>query len=266
MEFSVFDTETTGLEPQSGDRVIEIACARYKGREKIAEFSSLVDPGREVSPAAFAVNKISSQMLKGAPATQKVIPEFLGFIKGSCLCSYNAAFDLGFLNNELRLLGLAALEDVPVIDVLKMARRMLPGLERYALWFVAERLGVKRKQEHRALSDVNITWDVFSYFREMLGKKGILDYRSFLSLFSVSPRVLSDLNNQRIAEIQEAIGLKVALKIRYLATSNAEVTLWEVIPKEIRQERGQSYLVGFCKLRNEERSFRIDGILHLEII
>lgn len=266
VEFTVFDTETTGLDPGSGDRIIELAAIRLKGQERVADFQTLVNPLRPVSEGAFAVNKISQEMLTDAPTMDKVMPQFLDFIRGSCLCSYNAGFDLEFLNQELKLMGKGPLEDVVVLDVLKMAKRLLPGLERYALWFVAEKLDIKTKQEHRAFSDVELTISVFDKFKEMLSLKGIFDFTNFTHLFSISPRILENLNALKIAEIQEAIGLGIKLKIRYLSSLGAEVSEREVLPKQIKQEKNQSYLVGFCCLRNEERTFRIDGILHLEVV
>jgi predicted DNA-binding transcriptional regulator YafY len=158
------------------------------------------------------------------------------------------------------------LEGVIVVDILRMARRLLPGLERYALWFVAESLGIRTKQMHRAFSDVEMTLGVFNKLKEIMQAKGIEDFTNFSNLFSISPRLLENIASQRIAEIQEAIDLGVRLKIRYLSSSGAEVSEREVIPKEIKHENNRSYLVGFCCLRNEERTFRIDGILHLEVI
>jgi len=266
IELTIFDTETTGLEPETGDRIVEIAGIRFKGEEKIATFQTLVNPHRQISPAAFEVNKITSDMLKDAPSIEIVMPKFLDFAKGSYLCSYNAGFDLEFLNNELKLTQKNLLEEIVVIDILKMAKRLMPRLERYALWFVAEKLGLKSIQEHRALSDVELTLQVFKRLKAALDTKGIFDFQNFSSLFGLSCRFLKDINSQKIAKIQEAIGLGVRLKIKYLSSSNAAVSEREVIPKEIKQENNRFYLVGYCCLRNEERAFRIDSILHLEII
>ncbi|MFA5286850.1 MAG: 3'-5' exonuclease [Candidatus Omnitrophota bacterium] len=182
IEFTIFDTETTGLDPKSGDRIIELAAVRFKGENRIAEFQSLVNSGYPVSLGAFSVNKISVDMLVAAPKPQEAIPKFLDFVQGSCLCCYNADFDLGFLNNELKILGLVQIRDIPVVDVLKIARMVLPGLERYALWFVAENLGIKVKQEHRALSDVELTLGVFYRLKEIIKVKGIVDFDKFLEL------------------------------------------------------------------------------------
>lgn len=266
VEFTIFDTETTGLEPASGDRIVEIAAVRFKGKNRIVEFQTLVNPHRQISEAAFAVNKISPDMLKGAPEIKEVMPKFMDFIQGSCLCSYNAGFDLEFLDNELKILGQGPIEDIIVVDILKMARRLLPGLERYALWFVAERLGIRTKQLHRAFSDVELTLGVFNRLKDILETKGVLDFLNFSQLFAINPRLLESALAQKLAAIQEAIVSGVKLKIRYLSSSGAEVSEREVIPKEIKQENSRSYLVGYCCLRREERTFRIDGILHLEII
>jgi DNA polymerase-3 subunit alpha (Gram-positive type) len=266
IEFTIFDTETTGLEPQSGDRIVEIAGIRFRGKERISTFQRLVNPNRPISEAAFQVNRITQEMLKDAPTIEQIMPEFLGFIKDSCLCSYNAGFDLEFLNNELKMSGQRVLEGIVVADILKMARRLLPGLERYALWFVADKLGIKTKQMHRAFSDVELTLGVFNKLKEILESKGIVDFGHFSSLFSIQPDFLRDLNATKCSQIQEAIDLGVKIKIKYLSASGLEVTEREVIPKEIKQENSRSYLVGYCCLRKDERTFRIDGILHLELL
>lgn len=266
VEFTIFDTETTGLEPESGDRVVEIAAVRLKGKEKLDTFQALINPHRPVSKAAFEVNRITSDMLEEAPEAQEIIPQFLDFIQGAYLCSYNAPFDIGFLNNELKILGRPLLENIVIIDILKMVKRLMPGLERYSLWFVTAQLGIRIQQKHRALSDVELTLAVFNKLKETLKTKGVRDFVNFSSLFGLNSKFLNDINNQKLAKIQEAMDLGVKLKLRYLARSSAEVTEREVIPRQIRQDRGYSYLVGYCCLRNEERSFRIDGILHLEIV
>jgi DNA polymerase III epsilon subunit len=266
VEFTIFDTETTGLEPESGDRIVEIAGIRLKGKERISAFQTLVNPGRPISEAAFAVNRITPDMLENAPTIEEAMPKFLSFLQNSCLCSYNATFDLGFLNNELRLMGKDALRDIVVVDILKMARRLLPGQERYALWYIAEKLGIKAEQRHRAFSDVELTLEIFNKLKALLEAKGISDFMNFSSLFSIDRIFLENINAAKIAQIQEAVDLGVKLKIKYLSSSGAEVTERQVIPKEIKSEKNRSYLVGYCCLRNEERTFRVDGILHLEIV
>ncbi|MBU1090419.1 MAG: 3'-5' exonuclease [Candidatus Omnitrophica bacterium] len=85
IEFTIFDTETTGLDPKTGDRIVEIAAIKFRGDQRIATLQSLINPQRDISEAAFQVNKITQEMLKEAPTADKIIPKFLDFIKGSCL-------------------------------------------------------------------------------------------------------------------------------------------------------------------------------------
>jgi DNA polymerase III epsilon subunit family exonuclease len=188
VEFTIFDTETTGLKPLEGDRIVELAGLRVKGQQSIAVFDELINPGREISAGAFAVNKITPLMLKDAPNIATVMPKFLGFIQDSCLCCYNAEFDLGFLNNELKLLGCSSINKFVIIDVLIMAKILLPGLSRYPLWFVAKELGVLITQKHRALADVEMTREVFSKLKIICQQKGITNFTDFSNLFAFKPK------------------------------------------------------------------------------
>jgi DNA polymerase-3 subunit epsilon len=266
VEFTVFDTETTGLNPGSGDRIVELAGLRVKGREIIARFDALVNPAREISPEAFAVNKITPEMLKDASGIEVVMPRFLDFSQGSCLCSYNIEFDLSFLDNELKIIGLPAKTFQAYFDILTMARRLMPNQPRYALWFIADKLGIKAKQQHRAFSDVEMAWDVFNKLKDICREKGITDFVDFSSLFAFNPVFLGSAAYLKISQVEKAIQLKARLKIKYLSTKDASVSLREVIPREIRQDAKNKYLVGFCCLKKEERSFKIDNILELEIV
>jgi len=266
VEFTIFDVETTGLEVESGERIVEIAAARMKDKKIQGVFQSLVNPeDRTISPGAFAVNQITQDMLKDAPNIVEVLPKFLDFISGSCLAAYNAPFDFGFLSAQLRLINRRLSEGLQIVDILAMAKRMLPHLERYALGFVANHFGIETKQSHRAFSDVQLTVEVFNRLYPILIKKGIVYLEQLVSLFGLSSHWLDDINNAKIAQIQEALDLGLVLKIRYLSQQNANFTEREVIPKAIMQEKNKMYLVGFCNLRNQERTFRIENILHLEL-
>jgi DNA polymerase III subunit epsilon len=266
VEFTIFDTETTGLDPRYGDRIVEIAAIRVKGSRILGQFESLVNPQRPVSAPAYAVNRISDDMLADAPTIDAVLPGFLDFIKDSCLCSYNLPFDLGFLKNEIMISKTGSLDDIPLIDVLAMARRLLPSLERHALGFVAGSLGISQRQEHRALSDVDMTWQVFQKLKMTLRGRGITDFSHCLALFGLDQRALRDLTTQKLARIQEAIDTAARLTIRYMSCTDGAVSRRQVLPKEIRHDKKYSYMVGFCYLKNEDRMFRVDSILEMEVM
>ncbi|MDD5770882.1 MAG: exonuclease domain-containing protein [Candidatus Omnitrophica bacterium] len=266
IEFTIFDTETTGLNPSYGDRIVELAGLRVKGDKRLAEFDELVNPGRSVSPEAFAVNKITPEMLNGAPDVKTIIPRFLDFIEGSYLCSYNVEFDLNFLNNELKIIGLPVLVGGGAFDILTMARRLMPNQQRYSLWFIADKLGIKSRQKHRAFSDVEMTWEVFCRLKETCRNKGIMDFSDFSRLFGFNPASLNDFSLLRLSQIEKAISSRARLRIKYLSAKGAGVSSREVIPREIRQDAGGRYLIGYCCLKNEERTFKIDNILELEVV
>ncbi|MFA5231716.1 MAG: exonuclease domain-containing protein [Candidatus Omnitrophota bacterium] len=266
IEFTIFDTETTGLNPASGDRIVELAGLRVKGKERIAEFDALVNPRRDISPGAFAVNKITPEMLEGAPGMEMVMPKFLDFIEGSYLCSYNIEFDLDFLNNELKIIGLPVLGARDSFDILTIARRLMPNQQRYALWFIADKLGIRFQQKHRAFSDVEMTWEVFNKFKDICREKGITDFTDFSGLFAFNPASLESTAFLKISQIEKAINSRARLKIKYLSAKGSGISFREVIPREIRQDAANKYLVGYCCLKQEERTFKIDNILELEIV
>ncbi|HUN46276.1 MAG TPA: DNA polymerase III subunit epsilon [Stellaceae bacterium] len=123
----VLDTETTGLDPEAGHRLIEIACIELFNHVPTGRvFHQTVDPQCEVSDEAFAVHGISAEMLKGKPLFAAIVDEMLAFIGGDPLVIHNAEFDLKFINAELKLCGRPTL-DIPFIDTVTMARKRFPG-------------------------------------------------------------------------------------------------------------------------------------------
>ena len=167
-EFVIFDVETTGLFPETGDRIVEIAALKITNLQIVDKFYSLVDPKREISMGAYEVNGITPEMLQGAPEAKEVLPRFLKFLGAAHLVGHNIKFDLSFLCYELSLLGRKLHEGMMVVDTLKLARSVLPSLDRYPLWLVAESLGIEMDQKHRAMADVELT---FRVFQKLIEKK-----------------------------------------------------------------------------------------------
>jgi DNA polymerase III subunit epsilon len=124
----VLDTETTGLDPNAGHRIVEIACLELINHLPTGRhFQRYVNPGREVPEDALAVHGLSAAFLADKPSFAEIVPELLAFIDGAPLVIHNAEFDLGFLSAELALLGLAAVEASLAVDTLQLARRKFPG-------------------------------------------------------------------------------------------------------------------------------------------
>ncbi len=162
-----FDTETTGLDYKSGDRVIEIGLVEIIGREKSKKtFQTYLNPeGKEISEGAKAITNISDSDLVNAPKFAEVVDDFIDFIKGAEVVIHNAEFDVGFINNELKIIGhsIKDIRDIcTVFDTLIHARKVYPG-QKNSLDALSNRLDVigYDRQFHGALLDAQILADVY---------------------------------------------------------------------------------------------------------
>lgn len=162
----VLDTETTGLDPLQGHRIIEIGCVELANRKLTGNrYQCYLNPEREVDIAAMEVHGISNEFLADKPVFAQVESEFIEFVRGAELLIHNAPFDIGFLNNELQLsnAGNSQMEDLcQVLDTLVMARAKHPG-QRNSLDALCKRYGVDntQRQLHGALLDAEILADVY---------------------------------------------------------------------------------------------------------
>ena len=166
--FALFDVETTGLSPAYGHRVCEIACLRLHAGTEVGRMESLVDPGRPISPGAYAVNRIEPEMLAGAPTFEAVASSVLDLMKDAVLVAHNAPFDLGFLANELEIAGLPPPEG-PVVDTLVLSRRAF-NFASNSLSAVASALAVPVEPTHRAMVDVETMRHVLEEISEESGR------------------------------------------------------------------------------------------------
>lgn len=147
--FTILDVETTGLNPHFGDRVCEIALLRCQGDRELGRFHSLVNPGRGISPGAFAVNGIKDEDVIDAPPFADIAPAVLKVLGETVIVAHNAPFDLGFLAAELEICRLPFIDNM-VIDTLTLARRWY-SFPSNSLQNVAYYLGIDTLGQHRAL-------------------------------------------------------------------------------------------------------------------
>jgi DNA polymerase-3 subunit epsilon len=257
--FTVFDFETTGLYPYSGDRICEIGAVRIDPEGNEHFFETLVDPEREVSPGAFSVNGITRSMVAGKPLIKDVVDELLLFMKGSVLVAYNAGFDLGFLESALGERK-EVLRGMKTIDVLKLARRLFPGVARYRLSSVAEHLGIDTAGGHRAMADAKMTLEVFKKIMAILKARDIFTVEEIAEPSKMKASEEKELNGV-IGVIREALSRKSAISITYKSTWDNSVTSRDVTPIELKQGYDRTYLTAFCHLKNAERNFRLDCII-----
>jgi len=154
----IFDTETTGLDPLKGDRLVEIGCIELVNRVPTGvTFHRYYNPQRSMPAEAEAVHGLSERFLADKPHFRDGVSELLDFLADSPLVAHNARFDFGFLNAELRLCGRGAIGDERMIDTLAMARSLHPGAK-HSLDALCTRYGIDRSHrvKHGALLDAEL--------------------------------------------------------------------------------------------------------------
>jgi DNA polymerase-3 subunit epsilon len=161
----VLDTETTGLSAEGGDRIIEIGCVELVGRKLTGNNKHFyLNPGRDSHEDALRVHGISNEFLKDKPKFAAVADELLEYLQGAEIIIHNAAFDVGFLNKELELVGRPAFRSFVdgITDTLAMAKELYPG-KRNSLDALCDRLGVDNSGRtlHGALLDAELLADVY---------------------------------------------------------------------------------------------------------
>jgi len=197
----LLDTETTGLEPKHGHRIIEIGCVEIVNRRKTDKhFHVYLNPDREIEDGAFDVHGISNEYLADKPRFADIAKEFIDFIRNSELIIHNAPFDVGFINAELKQLGKkwGKVEDYcSVVDTLKMARDKHPG-QKNSLDALCKRYEIDNSQRdlHGALLDAQILLDVYL---TMTGGQETLGFDSSESNIANSTNNKIQLDTNRIS-------------------------------------------------------------------
>lgn len=160
----VFDTETTGLKPEDGERIVEIGAVELVNRFPTGQtFHVYINPdGRKVHPEALRVHGLKDEFLAEKPKFSSIANDFLEFIKDAVLVAHNAGFDMGFINSEMKRLGLEPISDELVIDTLALARRKHP-MGPNSLDALCSRYGVDNsgRDLHGALLDSELLAEVY---------------------------------------------------------------------------------------------------------
>jgi DNA polymerase III subunit epsilon len=159
----IFDTETTGLSPREGHRVVEIGCVEMENRFLTGRtFHAYLNPERDMPVEAFNVHGLSAEFLADKPVFAKVAAELVAFLGDATLVAHNASFDVTFLNAEFAACGLPAIAPDRVVDTLVLARKRHPG-QRNDLDSLCQRYGIdnSRRTKHGALMDSEFLSEVY---------------------------------------------------------------------------------------------------------
>ena len=180
LTYTVFDTETTGLEPSNGDEIIQVGAARIVNNRLLRQevFNQLVDPERQLKPESIPIHGITEDMVRGQPNIDVVLPAFHEFCEDTVLIAHNAAFDMRFLQLKEERTGIKFSQ--PVLDTLLLSAVVHPNQESHKLDVILERLGIQIGSRHNALEDALATAAVFLKLIPLLEEKGIMTVRQAL--------------------------------------------------------------------------------------
>ncbi len=173
LTYTVFDTETTGLDPSDGDEIISIGAVRIVNNRllRYETYEQLIDPRRPIAAFSQTIHGISNELVRGQPTIDQVLPQFHAFCEETVLVAHNAAFDMRFLQMKEEPTGIRFTQ--PVLDTLLLSEVLHPNQESHALETIAERLGIKVVDRHTALGDALVTADVFARMIPLLAAHGI---------------------------------------------------------------------------------------------
>jgi DNA polymerase-3 subunit epsilon len=173
LSYTVFDTETTGLEPSKGDEIIQIGATRIVAAKLRRQecFEQLVDPRRSIPEAGVAIHGIVPSMVAGQPTIDQVLPAFQAFAQDTVLVAHNAAFDMRFL--QLKQAATGVVFEQPVLDTLLLSAVVHPNQASHGLEAIAERLDVPVLGRHTALGDAMVAAEVFLKLLPLLEAQGI---------------------------------------------------------------------------------------------
>ncbi len=173
LTYTVFDTETTGLEPSAGDEILQIGATRIVAGKLRREdcFEQLVNPQRSIPQASIPIHGIGPDMVRSAPTIDVVLPAFHAFAQDTVLVAHNAAFDMRFL--QLKQAQTGVVFEQPVLDTLLLSALVHPQQDSHRLEAIAERLGVPVLGRHTALGDAMVTAEVFLQLIPLLAERGI---------------------------------------------------------------------------------------------
>ena len=168
--YVVFDIETTGFSNVE-DRIIEIGAVKVQGGEIVDSYSTFVNPGIPIPFEITNLTSITDEMVMEAPKIDEILPEFLAFVEDAALVAHNAGFDVGFIEQNCKNLGLQ--QKYTYLDTVALARVLLPTLAKYKLDSVSKALGISLENHHRAVDDAKATAEIFVKFVGMLKERDI---------------------------------------------------------------------------------------------
>jgi DNA polymerase III epsilon subunit family exonuclease len=240
------------------DCIVELAAVMFEGHQVLDTFERLVNPGIPIPLAASRVNGITDRMVSAAPPIQEALPGFVDFLGRGTTVAHNAAFDVGFIIADARRMG-QVLPAGPVLDTRGLARRIFPTRSSYSLQNLARSLRL-RQGTHRALSDAHTCRELFLRCRQHFGENALPS-----ALASASGAPLDFICHvprhfELAVQLADAMRAGADIGIEYRSAAGG-TTKREIRPLAFTVVGGAICIKAFCRLRGEERTFRLEAIL-----
>jgi DNA polymerase-3 subunit epsilon len=254
--FSFLDLETTGMCPELGDRVCEIAVISVRDGVSEGMLETLVCPQRPIPFHVQRIHGITNEMVASAPTFGEIARDVAEVLDGTTVVAHNAPFDMGFLQAEFRASGVP-FPNVSVVDTLRIARNYF-SFPSNGLTHIAQSLGLPVGIAHRAMEDARLVKEVFFRLIEALERRGhsIGSIEELHSLERGYPMPYFGLRSL----VEEAICSSKKLEILYYSPSTRAFTTRVIEPLEISSYGGTPCILAHCHLKRERRHFRFDRI------
>ena len=254
--YVVFDLETTGLSPVK-NRIIEFGAVKIENGEITARFSEFVNPQAPIPYEIERLTSINDSMVIDADTIEEVMPRFLEFSAGCVLVGHNVGFDISFVRENCKNLGLPC--DFTTVDTVGMARVLLPGHAKYTLDAVAKLLGVSLENHHRAVDDAEATAGIFQKLLPKLAERGAETFGQMNALEDSNPDVIRRLKTFHCILLAQNNTGRVNL---YTMISQSHLTYFQKrprIPKSLLMKRREGILVGSACMAGELFQALLDG-------
>ena len=237
----VFDIETTGFGPVK-DAIIEIGAVKVVNGQITEKYSTFVNPDRPIPFEIEQLTGINDEMVLPYPMIDKILPEFLAFCEGCVLVAHNAGFDVSFITQKAKMLGIPT--DFTVVDTVGMARALLPDLSKFKLNVVAKALDISLENHHRAVDDAGATAEIFVKFIEMLKKQEVFTLAQLDGLSKASPEVIKKLPTHHAVILAKNDTGRINL---YKLVSLSHIDYYSRrprIPKSVFEENREGLIIG----------------------
>ncbi|WP_026495184.1 PolC-type DNA polymerase III [Butyrivibrio sp. WCD3002] len=193
--FVVFDIETTGFSPKK-NKIIEIGAVKLKDGQILDRFSEFIDPGEPIPFNITKLTSITDEMVIGCPTRDEIVPRFVEFCEGCILVGHNVGFDISFINENCRQLGIDV--DYTTVDTMGLSRAFFPRQAKHNLDALCKTLGVVNEHHHRAVDDAECTAKIFLKFMPMMEQEQADDLTKVNALGASNPEIVKHLRTHHV--------------------------------------------------------------------